>query len=91
MHNCYQPLYVIQCVCRVETNGGEKEGNILDSIVNIYATPKYSQQLKHRFIKHEDRKVLPSARSGLAEHDQIIYRLYKEITSVILEIQQSRD
>lgn len=91
MHNGCQPLCAIRCVCRVETNGGEKKGNILDSIVNIYVTPKYPQQLRQSFIKLEDRKVLPSARSGLAEHDQIIYRLYREITSLILEIQQSLD
>jgi len=68
-----------------------RKGNILDSIVNIYVTPKYPQQLRQRFIKHEDRKVQPPARLGLAEHDQITYRIYKEITSLILEIQQSLD
>lgn len=51
------------------------KGNILHSIVNIYVTPKYLEQFTQRFIKYEDRKALPSARSGLAEHDQIIYRL----------------
>lgn len=50
------------------------KANVLHSIVNIYVTPKYLQQFTQRFIKHEDRKVLPSARSGLAEHKQIIYR-----------------
>lgn len=91
MPNCWQPLRAIQRVCRVETNGGDKKGNILDRTVNIYVTPKYPQQFRQRFISHEDRKVLPSARWGLAEHDQIIYGLYKEITSLILEIQQSLD
>lgn len=67
-------------VCWFETNGGQKKGNILGIIVNIQVTPKYPQQLSQRFIKQEDRKVLPSARLGFAEHDQIIYRLYKEIT-----------
>lgn len=50
------------------------KANILHSIVNIYVTPKHLQQFTQRFIKHEDRKDLPSARSGLAEHKQIIYR-----------------
>lgn len=57
------------------------KANVLHSIVNIYVTPKYedtlfedTKQFTQRFIKHEDRKVLPSARSGLAEHKQIIYR-----------------
>lgn len=66
-------------MARVETNGG-KTGNILDCIVNIYGAAKYPWQLRQRFIKHEDRKVHPCTRWGLAEHDQIIHRLYKEIT-----------
>lgn len=66
-----------------------KTGNILDSIVNIYVAAKYPWQLRQRFIKYEDRKVQPSTRWGLAEHDQVIYRLYKEITWLILGAQQS--
>lgn len=65
--------------------------NILDSIVNIYIAVKYPWQLRQRFIKYEDRKVQPSTRWGLAEHDQVIYRLYKEITWLIPGAQQSVD
>ena len=55
-----------------------KPGNILDSIVNICVAAKYPWHLRQRFIKYEDRNIQPSTRWGLAEHDQIIYRSYRD-------------